>query len=147
MSRGGEDSRVSLREEPEREQVTEQRPISPPRGDIDRWNAMPPGDRFQDSSYQRWAQSFRSRESLSEAGKKGYQTTVRLYGKEFMYDRAADKRREQEIPKSRTEHRVVKMLEELGQKQDRSDYGGQSGNYFREHKLVVHPLSLGSYRS
>ncbi len=94
------------------------------------------GGALQDASYQRWAQSFRSHESLSKAGKKGYQTTVRLYGKEFMYDRAADKRREQELPASRTERRVMRMLDELGERQDRSEHGGSGGTYHRELKLA-----------
>ncbi len=120
----------------EREPPTGQRPIWPAKGELDRWREMPAPERFKDSSYQRWAQSFRSRESLSDAGKKGYQTTVRLYGKEFMYDRAAEKRREPELPKSRTERRVMSMLEELGERQDRTEQGGQSGTYHREHKLA-----------
>ena len=131
----GDDERQE-RHEPERAGITEQRPILPDRGDLERWNKLPATERFQQPDYQRWAQSFRSRESLSEAGRKGYETTVRRYGKEFMYDRAADKRREPELPKSRTEREVLRMLEELGLKQDRSDHGGQAGDYRREHKLA-----------
>ncbi len=123
------------RQEPERGAVTESRPLTLPRSEIDRINALPPRERFKDPVHQRWAQTFRSRESLSEAGKKGYETTVRRYGEEFMYDRAADKRREQDPPRSETERKVMRMLSELGQRPDRTDHGGTSGDYFREHKL------------
>ncbi len=96
---------------------------------------MPPKERFQDPGFQRYAQSCRSRESLSEAGKKGYETTVRRYGKEFMYDRAADKRQDQDPPKSVTEQKVMRLLSELGQRPDRTDQGDAPGGYYREHKL------------
>ncbi len=131
-----EDDRNTTVRTDEREPATGQRPIWPAKGELDRWREMPAPERFKDSSYQRWAQSFRSRESLSDAGKKGYQATVRLYGKEFMYDRAAEKRRETELPKSRTERRVMRMLEELGERQDRTEQGGSGGTYHREHKLA-----------
>ncbi len=129
----GDDAR---QERQERAAATEQWPILPDRNDLERWNKLPAGERFKDSDYQRWAQSFRSRESLSEAGKKGYETTVRRYGKEFMYDRAADKRREPELPKSQTERHVMRMLDELGERQDRTEHGGPVGTYHREHKLA-----------
>ncbi len=93
-------------------------------------------ERFQDPAYQRYAQSFRSHESLSRAGKEGYKATVAKYGKEFLHDRAADKRREQEEPRSRAERRMVRLLEEIGEREDRTDYGGQLGTYLREHKLA-----------
>ena len=48
----------------------------------------------------------------------------------------ADKRREREEPRSRSERRMVRMLEELGQHEDRSEYGGDRGTYHREHKLA-----------
>ncbi len=93
-------------------------------------------DRLRDSSFQRWAQSFRSRESLSAAGKEGYSVTVSRYGKEYLHDRMADKRREREEPRSRAERRMVRLLEDIGERQDRSEYGGARGTYLREHKLA-----------
>jgi len=131
----GDDERQE-RQEPERAAVTEQRPIQPTKEDLDRWAAMPPRERFHDPGFQRYAQSFRSRESLSEAGKVGYSVTVGRYGKEFLHDRMADKRREPELPRSVSERRLMRMLEELGQRQDRAQYGGESGDYHREHKLA-----------
>ncbi len=85
---------------------------------------------------ERYAQSFRSHESLSSAGKEDDSVTVGRYGKEYLHDRMADKRREPELTRSVSEHLLMRMLEELGQRQDRSDYGGQSGEYHREHKLA-----------
>ncbi|MDP9352722.1 MAG: hypothetical protein M3P51_14455 [Chloroflexota bacterium] len=124
------------REEPERGAVTEGRPLHPSKEDLNRWAGMSSEDRFRDPDHQRWAQSFRTRESLSAAGKEGYSVTVSRYGKEYLHDRMADKRRESELPRSVSERQLMSMLEQMGQRQDRSEYGGQSGNYFREHKLA-----------
>ncbi|MBA2363354.1 MAG: hypothetical protein H0V86_07500 [Chloroflexia bacterium] len=70
------------------------------------------------------------------AGKKGYNATLSRYGKEYLHDRLADKRREQEEPRSLAERRMVRMLGEIGQREDRSEYGGAEGAYLREHKLA-----------
>lgn len=69
------------------------------------------------------------------AGKKGYNATLSRYGKEYLHDRLADKRREQEEPRSLAERRMVRMLGEIGQREDRSEYGGADGAYLREHSL------------
>ncbi len=137
MDRGGDERQG--RPEPEHAAVTEQRPIQPAKEDLDRWAAMPPRERFHDPGFQRYAQSFRSRESLSAAGKEGYSVTVGRYGKEYLHDRAADKRREQDPPKSVTEQKVMRMLSELGQRPDRTDQQGAPGDYYREHKLAPKP--------
>ncbi len=97
---------------------------------------MPPKERFHDPGFQRYAQSFRSRENLSAAGKEGYSVTVSRYGKEYLHDRMADKRREPELPRSVSERQLMRMLAELGQQPDRTDQGGTSGDYYREHKLA-----------
>ncbi len=131
----GDDERQE-RQVAERADVTDQRPIQPTKEDLYRWAAMPPTERFHDPGFQRYAQSFRSRESLSAAGKEGYSVTVGRYGKEYLHDRMADKRREPELPRSVSERRMIGMLEELGQRQDRAQYGGASGDYQREHKLA-----------
>ncbi len=81
---------------------------------------MPPRERFHDPSFQRYAQSFRRRESLRAAGKEGYSVTIGRYGKEYLHDRMADKRRESELPRSVSERQLMRMLEELGQRQDRA---------------------------
>lgn len=122
--------------EDDRGSRTEQRPLWATQRQLDRWREMTPSERFQDAGYQRWAQSQRSHEFLSQAGREGYDATVRKYGRDFLYDRAADKRREGAIPYSSLERRMVRMLEEIGERQDRSEYGGQRGTYHREHKLV-----------
>ena len=131
----GDDERQDL-SGPERTGVAEQRPILPAKEDLDRWAVMPPKERFHDPGFQRYAQSFRSRESLSQAGKAGYSLTVGRYGKEYLHDRMAEKRREPELPRSVSERKLMRMLEELGQRQDRSEYGGAPGTYRREHKLA-----------
>ncbi len=133
MDRG--DNERQERQEPERSAVTERRPSLPDRGDLERWNKLPATERFHDPGFQRYAQSFRSRESLSEAGKEGYSVTVGRYGKEYLHDRMADKRREREEPRSRAERRTVRMLGGIGEREDRSEYGGAGGTYRREHKV------------
>ncbi len=137
MSRGEDDPREGQERErePERRPQAERRPLQLPQSEIDRINALRSHERFKDPAHQRWAQTLRSRESLSEAGKKGYETTVRRYGEDFMYDRAAYKRREQYPPRSEPESKVMRMLGELGQRPDRTDQQGAAGDYFREHKL------------
>jgi hypothetical protein len=72
----------------------------------------------------------------SAADQEDYKATLAKYGKEYLHDRMADKRREREEPRSRAERRMVRMLEELGQREDRSEYGGARGTFFREHKLA-----------
>lgn len=131
----GSDARAEERETA-REPATEQRPIWPAKGELDRWRGMEPAERFRDAGYQRWAQSFRSRESLSRAGKAGYSATVTKYGREFLQDRAADKRRERDVPYSHLERRTMRLLEELGEREDRTEYGGPAGTYLREHKIA-----------
>ena len=120
-----------------RQPTAELRPIHPTKEDLDRWAALPPKDRFHDPGFQRYAQSCRTRESLSAAGKAGYSVTVGRYGKEFLHDRMADRRREQDPPRSLTERQVTRLLEELGEQEDRSEYGGQRGTFHREHKLAA----------
>jgi G:T-mismatch repair DNA endonuclease (very short patch repair protein) len=120
----------------EAREPAEQRPIRPPKEDLDRWAALPSKERFHDPGFQRYAQSFRSRESLSAAGKEGYSVTVSRYGKEFLHDRMADRRREQDPPRSLTERKLISLLDHLGEREDRTEYGGQSGTYLREHKLA-----------
>jgi len=120
-----------------RQPTSEPRQLHPTKEDLDRWAALPPKDRFHDPGFQRYAQSFRTRESLSAAGKAGYSVTVGRYGKEFLHDRMADRRREQDPPRSLTERKLISLFEELGEQEDRSEYGGQSGTFHREHKLAV----------
>ncbi len=131
----GEDRGMAL-QAGEREYPTEQRPICPTKDDLDRWAGMKSTERFQDAAYQRWAQSFRSRESLSAAGRAGYNATLSRYGKEYLHDRLADSRRAQDPPRSLTERKVMHLLDELGERQDCTGYGESSATYLREHKLA-----------
>ncbi len=130
------DDRGTALQADERDFPTVQRPVSPTKGDLDRWAGMSSTDRFQDAAYQRWAQSFRSRESLSAAGRAGYNATLSRYGREYLHDRLADSRRAQDPPRSLTERKVMHLLAELGERQDRTEYGESSGTYLREHKLA-----------
>jgi very-short-patch-repair endonuclease len=74
--------------------------------------------KFQDRDYQRYAQSFRTTESLRESGRHGYQETVRRYGRDFAGDLLARHRREEP---TRPEREMIGLLGELG-KQEGRDY-------------------------
>ncbi|HET8630260.1 MAG TPA: DUF559 domain-containing protein, partial [Thermomicrobiales bacterium] len=80
--------------------------------------------RFHDAAYQRYAQSFRDRASLREAGRRGYAETARKYGPDFAADRFADWARAHPERASREERAMVELLRELGQEADR-DYRRQ----------------------
>lgn len=81
--------------------------------------------KFQDREYQRYAQSFRTTESLREAGRHGYQATAARYGREYAADLLANHRRAQP---TRPERELVGLLSELGARE------GQ--DYQREHKVA-----------
>ncbi len=106
MSRGGgrEDDRIS----PDR--ATPQRPTWITAEDRARFKALGPA-RFTDPTYQRYAQSFRTHRSLSEAGRKGYDVTLARYGPDFVLDRVADWRR---ANPSREEERLHTVLTDIG---------------------------------
>ena len=87
------------------------------------WRAMGVA-RFRDPDHQRYAQSYRSTESLQEAGRHGYQATAERYGREFASDLLANHRREQP---TRPEREMVGLLKELGAEEDR--------DYRREYKV------------
>lgn len=74
--------------------------------------------KFQDRDYQRYAQSFRTTESLRESGRHGYQETARRYGRDFASELLASHRREQP---TRPEREMIGLLGELG-KQEGRDY-------------------------
>jgi very-short-patch-repair endonuclease len=80
--------------------------------------------RFRDPDHQRYAQSYRSTESLQEAGRHGYQATAERYGREFVSDLLANHRREQP---TRPEREMVGLLKELGAEEGR--------DYQREYKV------------
>ena len=82
-------------------------------------------DKFKDAEYQRYAQSFRTTESLREAGKHGYQATAERYGRDYAADLLARHRREQP---TRPEQEMQGLLAELGAQEGR--------DYQREHKVA-----------
>ena len=83
-----------------------------------RFKALGPA-RFTDPAYQRYVQSFRTHQSLSEAGKAGWAATVAKYGDEFAHDRAADKRR---AKPSGDERRMLLLLRHLDAPEARREH-------------------------
>jgi very-short-patch-repair endonuclease len=84
----------------------------------ERFAALTPRERFGDAEFQRWAQSHRSTESLVAEGKLGWAATVRRYGADFAFDRAAQTRRGRP---SGPERAMIRLLGEMGH-QDQRDY-------------------------
>ncbi len=112
MSRGG--GREDDRRPPDR--ATRQRPTWLTTEDCERFKALGSA-RFTDPAYQRYVQSFRTRASLSEAGKLGWAATATKYGEDFAFDRAADKRRADLGRMSRDERTLFMLLtQELGER-------------------------------
>jgi very-short-patch-repair endonuclease len=116
MSRGGDDGRAA----DGRSRIL---PLTP--AQQVRLAALGPRERFRDAEFQRWAQSHRSPQSLAAAGKLGWAATVRRYGSDFAFDRAAQTRRERP---SAPERAMIALLASLGQR--------QGEDYRREHKVA-----------
>jgi len=100
------------------ERATRQRPAWITAEERARFTALGPA-RFTDPAYQRYVQSFRTRTSLSEAGKAGWAATVAKYGDEFAHDRAADKRR---ATPSGDERRMLLLLRHLDAPEARREH-------------------------
>jgi len=100
------------------ERATRQRPAWITAEERARFTALGPA-RFTDPAYQRYVQSFRTRTSLSEAGKAGWAATVAKYGDEFAHDRAADKRR---AKPSGDERRMLLLLRHLDAPEARREH-------------------------
>ncbi len=121
MSRGGgrEGGRGDNRTPPERTlpaRATRQRPAWITAEERARFKALGPA-RFADPAYQRYVQSFRTPQSLSEAGKLGWAATAAKYGEDFAFDRAADKRRADLGRMSRDERTLFTLLtDDLGER-------------------------------
>ena len=81
--------------------------------------------KFQDAAYQRYAQGFRSSESLSAAGRAGFAETARRHGRDFAADLLA--RHRQDHPTD-AERAMIALLGELGQ--------AEGADYVREHRVA-----------
>ncbi len=107
-----------------------ERPVKTPEMDA-RFKALG-AERLRDPEYQRYAQGFRSHDSLSEAGKVGYRVTGEKHGWEFVHDKIADARRDNP---SDAEQRMIGLLAEAGERDARG--GGMPGHvYEREYKVA-----------
>ncbi len=127
MSRGGGreggwgDDRTPPERPPERtppDRATQQRPVWITAEERARFKALGPA-RFTDPAYQRYVQSFRTHQSLSEAGRKGYDVTLARYGPDVVLDRVADWRRDHP---SREEERLHTVLAYIGVDPYKTEY-------------------------
>ncbi len=106
MSRDG--GREDDRRPPDR--ATQPRPRWLTNEDRERFKALGPA-RFTDPGYQRYVQSFRTHQSLSASGRKGYDVTVRRHGPDVALNRVAAWRR---ANPSREEERLHTVLADIG---------------------------------
>jgi very-short-patch-repair endonuclease len=107
----------------EREPSTPRQPLQVTEEQREAWRTMG-REKFKDPDHQRYAQSYRSTESLQEAGRYGYQATAARYGREYASDLLATHRREQP---TRPEREMQGLLKELGAEEGR--------DYQREYKV------------
>ena len=103
----------------------DRRPPAPPSdAERARWQALGPA-KFQDAAYQRYAQGWRSEDSLRASGRAGYAATAARYGRDFAADVLARSRYEHPTAPERT---MIGMLDELGQREGR--------DYYREYRVA-----------
>ncbi len=100
------------------------RPPPPTDEERARWQVLG-RDKFRDPAYQRYAQGWRSEESLHDSGRAGYQALVEKYGREFASDVLARSRHEHPTAPERA---TISLLGELGQQ--------QGADYFREYRVA-----------
>ncbi len=100
------------------------RPPAPTDDERERWRALGK-DKFRDAEYQRYAQGWRSAESLRDGGRAGYQALVGKYGRDFAADVLARSRHERPTAPERA---MIGLLDELGQR--------EGADYFREYRVA-----------
>jgi len=100
------------------------RPPPPPAEERDRWRALGQ-DKFRDPEYQRYAQGWRSDESLRDSGRAGYAALIGKYGREFASDVLARSRHDHPTAPERA---TIALLSELGQR--------EGADYFREYRVA-----------
>jgi hypothetical protein len=93
-------------------------PPAPSAEERARWRELGPA-KFQDAAYQRYAQGWRSEESLRASGRAGYAATAARYGRDFAADVLARSRYEHPTAPERT---MIGVLDELGQREGRDYY-------------------------
>ena len=89
-----------------------------------RWRALGPA-KFQDAAYQRYAQGWRSEESLRASGRAGYAATAARYGRDFAADVLARSRYDHPTAPERA---MIGVLDELGQR--------EGTDYYREYRVA-----------
>lgn len=99
-------------------------PPAPTDDERERWRALGK-DKFRDAEYQRYAQGWRSEESLRESGRAGFAETARRHGRDFAADVLA---RSRLARPTAPEREAIALLGELGQR--------EGADYFREYRVA-----------
>jgi very-short-patch-repair endonuclease len=100
------------------------RPTEPTDDERERWRALGK-DKFRDADYQRYAQGWRSEESLRESGRAGFAETARRHGRDFAADVLA---RSRLAHPTAPERETIALLGELGQR--------EGTDYYREYRVA-----------
>jgi very-short-patch-repair endonuclease len=99
-------------------------PPAPSTEEQARWRALGPA-KFQDAAYQRYAQGWRSEESLRASGRAGYAATAARYGRDFAADVLARSRYDHPTA---PEQAMIGVLDALGQR--------EGADYYREYRVA-----------
>jgi hypothetical protein len=100
------------------------RPPEPGDDVRERWRALGQG-KFRDAEYQRYAQGWRSEESLRASGRAGFAETARRHGRDFAADMLA---RSRLAHPTAPERETIALLGELGQR--------VGMDYYREYRVA-----------
>lgn len=114
MDRGEHDGRQPFENPGERQ-------LKPTAATWDRWKEMSSEERRRDPEHMRYVQSFRTHESLSEAGKLGFQATARKLGYDGAMELSARFWRQHPERASLPERQTMEVLRDMGQRAGR-DY-------------------------
>lgn len=100
------------------------RPPAPTDDERERWRVLGK-EKFRDAEYQRYAQGWRSEESLRESGRAGFAETARRHGRDFAADVLA---RGRLANPTAPERETIALLGELGQR--------EGVDYHREYRVA-----------
>lgn len=104
--------------------ASSRRPPKPSNEERERWRELGK-DKFRDAEYQRYAQGWRSEESLRAGGRAGFAETARRHGRDFAADVLA---RSRLAHPTAPERETIALLGELGQR--------EGVDYFREYRVA-----------
>jgi very-short-patch-repair endonuclease len=103
---------------------SDRQPPPPSEAERARWRALGLA-KFQDAAYQRYAQGWRSEDSLRASGRAGYAATAARYGRDFAADVLVRSRYDHPTA---PEQAMIGVLDALGQR--------EGADYYREYRVA-----------